>query len=82
MDVGAVDVPLSRLAEVQPFLLCSDGKGETLKLRVKMGDIYTRACLGCLSADIKEEDAGEGDAFGARPTVLDVAVRHLESCSI
>jgi hypothetical protein len=82
VNVGVADVPLNRLAEVQPFLLRSDGKGGTSKLRVKMGDIYTRACLVCLGAEIKEEDPGKGDAFGARPSVLDLAVRHLESCHI
>jgi hypothetical protein len=84
VDVGAADVPLSCLAEVQPFLLRGDGKGGTSKLRVKMGDIYTRACLGCLGAEItyKVEDLREHDAFGARPSVLDLVVRSLESCSI
>ena len=82
VDVGAVNVPLSRLAEIQPFLLRSDGKGETSRLRLKMGDIYTRVCLGCLGAVINEEDLGEGNAYGARPSALDVAVRHLESCKI
>jgi hypothetical protein len=82
VDMGAADVPLNRLAEVQPFLLRGDGKGGTSKLRVKMGDIYTQACLGCLGAEIKEEDPMEGDAFGARPSVLDFAVRHFERCRI
>ncbi|PMD16723.1 hypothetical protein NA56DRAFT_649282 [Hyaloscypha hepaticicola] len=82
VDVGAADVPLNRLAEVQPFLLRGDGKGGTSKLRVKMGDIYTQACRGCLGAEIKEEDPREGNAFGASPSVLDLAVRHLERCRI
>jgi hypothetical protein len=82
VDVSAENVPLSKLAEVQPFLLSGRGKGGTSKLRAKMGNIYTSVCLMCLGGKVEEANLGQDDGFELQGSLLDVAVQRLESCNI
>jgi hypothetical protein len=82
VDAGAENVPLSKLAEVQPFLLSGRGKGGASKLRTKMGDIYTSVCLMCLGGEVEEANLGQDGGFEPRGSLLDVAVQRLESCNI
>jgi len=81
VDVGAENVPLSKLAEVRPFLLSGRGKGGTSKLRTKMGDIYTSVCLMCLGGKV-EGSLDYNDRLEPQESLLDVAVQLLESCNI
>lgn len=82
VDVGAENVPLNKLAEVQPFLLSGRGKGGTSKLRTKMGDIYTSVCLLCLGGKVEEAKLDQNGGFESQGSLLDVAVQRLESCNI
>ncbi|MCJ1297780.1 hypothetical protein MMC08_000568, partial [Hypocenomyce scalaris] len=82
VDVGAENVPLSKLAGVQPFLLSGRGKGGTSKLRTKMGNIFTSVCLMCLGGKVEEENLGQDGRFEPQGSLLDVAVQRLKSCNI
>ncbi|MCJ1260868.1 hypothetical protein MMC22_000732 [Lobaria immixta] len=82
VDVGAENVPLNKLAEVQPFLLSGRGKGGTSKLRTKMGDSYTSVCLLCLGGKVEEGKLDQNGGFESQGSLLDVAVQRLESCNI
>lgn len=82
VDVGAENVPLNKLAEVQPFLLSGRGKGGTSKLRTKMGDIYTSVCFLCLGGKVEEAKLDQDGGFESQGSLLDVAVQRLESCKI
>ena len=78
VDVDAQEVPLDKLAAVRQFLLDGKGKGGTTKLLPKMGDVYTSACMMCLSG--KMEPQGEDNA--SQRSVLDEVVRQLQSCRV
>ena len=78
VDVDAQEVPLDKPAAVRQFLLDGKGKGGTTKLLPKMGDVYTSACMMCLSGKMKPQ--GEDDAY--QRSVLDEVVRRLQSCRV
>ncbi|MCJ1304433.1 hypothetical protein MMC08_007245 [Hypocenomyce scalaris] len=82
VDVGAENVPLSKLAGVQEFLLSGRGKGGTSKLRTKMGNIFTSVCLMCLGGKVEEENLSQDGRFEPQGSLLDVAVQRLKSCNI
>lgn len=82
VDPKAQDVPLTTLAEVQPFLLSGRGKGGTSKLLTKMGDIYASACLMCLSGKAGTDRFGAQDDLGTESSLLDLVVQRLNSCRV
>ncbi|KAI1413516.1 prion-inhibition and propagation-domain-containing protein [Hypoxylon sp. FL1857] len=81
VDVTAENVPLSRLAEVKPFLIKGGGKAGTSKLRYRIGDIYTGACLMCLKGETNIESMRDNIA-SFNPRLVDIVVWQLESCNI
>ena len=82
LDVSSDNVPLTRVADVQPFLLSGRGKGGTSKLRTKMGDIYASACLMCLRGKVEEVNLNRDGGFEARGSLLDIVVQQLETCNV
>jgi len=80
VNVDADTVSLTKLAQVKPFLLSGEGKGGTSKLRMRMGDIYNKACMMCLSGELK---SGSNDTETySTPGLLDVVIKDLESCRV
>lgn len=82
VDASAERVPLDRLAGLQPFLLEGKGKGGTSKMRTKMGDIYSQACLQCLGQKVEDLNDPEEDNFGTRSSLVDLAVQRLAICRV
>ena len=81
VDVSKVDVPLTQLAKVKPFLLDEAPRGGLGMLRYRMGDIYAKVTKSMLSGDILEGFEAKEDSGGRfRPGLLDVAIRELERC--
>src|SRR5256885_17127717 len=78
-DVGAENVPISKLAEVQPFLLSSRGKGGPSKLRIKMGDICTSAYLMCLGGKVEGANLGQDGGFEPQASLLGGAGHGVKS---
>lgn len=81
VDISAESVPLDSLAGLQPFLLKGKGRGGTSKMKTKVGDLYTQACLQCLGGEV-EEINGPSEIFGAKPSLVDLAVQRLGSCLV
>ncbi|KAI1459631.1 prion-inhibition and propagation-domain-containing protein [Annulohypoxylon moriforme] len=83
VNVGVENVPLTQLAKVKPFLLREDGKSGTAKLRYRMGNIYAAACMTCLRGEkVDEVEMNEKNVTLFEPSLVDITVRHLESCNI
>ncbi|OTA54510.1 hypothetical protein K449DRAFT_389246 [Hypoxylon sp. EC38] len=82
VDVGAENVPLSRVADVRPFLIKGKGKAGTSKLRYRVGDIYAEGCLMCLKGEAKGVEAKHDYQGSFKRSLIDIAVRRLESCRI
>ncbi|KAI2465958.1 prion-inhibition and propagation-domain-containing protein [Annulohypoxylon bovei var. microspora] len=82
VDVSVENVPLTQLARVRPFLLDESGKSGTARLRYRMGDIYAAACVMCLKGEADEVKADRGVVTSFEPSLVDIAVRRLESCNV
>ncbi|KAI0886548.1 prion-inhibition and propagation-domain-containing protein [Annulohypoxylon maeteangense] len=82
VNVSAENVPLTQLAKVKPFLLDEGKKSGTSKLRYRTGNIYAAACMMCLKGEINEAEADKGNVALYEPSLVDIAVRRLESCNI
>jgi serine/threonine protein kinase len=82
VNVDDSTVPLSKIAHVKPFLLSGKGKGGTSKLRMRMGDIYNRACMMCLSGVWEKPKENPDVQLYPNPTLLDAVITELESCRV
>jgi hypothetical protein len=82
VNVDEDTVPLSKLAQVKPFLLSGTGKGGTSKLRMRMGDIYYKACMMCLSGELEKPKGPNDTETYSTPGLLDVVIRDLERCRV
>lgn len=61
VDVDGPEVSLAALARIQEFLLGGSRKVGTSRLRTKVGDMYTDACLLCLGVDGQQQESQEGE---------------------
>ena len=82
VNVDDDTVPLSKIGEVKEFLLSGKGKGGTSKLRTRMGDVYNKACIMCLSGE-SDISRDEVDLLSySNPGLLDFVIRELEYCKV
>jgi hypothetical protein len=82
VNVDDDSVPLGKVAQVKPLLLSSEGKGGTSKLRMRMGNIYNRTCMMCLSGAVEKLSEHTETETYSTPSLLDVVIRDLESCKV
>lgn len=82
VDVSAENVPLSRLADVRSFLIKGEGKAGTSKLRYRVGNIYTEACLMCLKGEADKVEAEHDEQGRFKRSLIDISVRRLENCRV
>ncbi|KAL8630538.1 hypothetical protein Q9189_003748 [Teloschistes chrysophthalmus] len=83
VDVEKVNVGLTEVSRVRPFLLDSGPKGGLATLKFRMGDIYTSVTKMMLSGQIPKQPAvtkESGEIF--LPNILDIAVQELSRCLI
>ncbi|XDG05093.1 hypothetical protein ABKA04_004708 [Annulohypoxylon sp. FPYF3050] len=79
VDANAEIVPLTRLAKVRPFLLGEGGKSGISKLRYRVGDVYTAACIICLTGELGNAEVNEASS---EASLVGLSIRQLKSCII
>ncbi|KAI4251466.1 MAG: hypothetical protein LQ352_004828 [Teloschistes flavicans] len=83
VDVEKVNVGLTEVSRVRPFLLDGGPKGGLATLKFRMGDIYTSVTRMMLSGEIPEQPAvtkESGEIF--LPNILDIAIQELSRCLV
>ena len=74
VDASAKSVSLQKLAGVQEFFLSGRGRHRTKNLKNKTGDIYTSACLMCLSGKMEHTEDQDQDIMAVKSSLLDLVV--------
>jgi hypothetical protein len=74
--------PLSKVAMVKPYLLSGEDKGGTSKLRMRMGNIYNRACLMRLSGVLEMPIGNANMETGYAPAISYIVIRDLGRCRV